>query len=227
MLTRYACERCAHCGRGLNWIEIAFGTIADPTCGRCLINRRTNAMTWTKQRQGPDESRFIIGPEPESRFIARMDNEATDAEWQLATAAPAMLQLLDSLYHQLATDSDLDNVTAARAYAMLTDDIARVIAQADPGNPQIQQRLQRGDFDDPQITAIHWTSTDAAYRLDFPLSQLGNALALCGWTLQNAITKTPEVNAELARLGALDSLPIPDGREWFAKYGTKYTPRED
>lgn len=36
MLQRYACERCADCGRGLTWIEIAFGKFGDPVCGRCL-----------------------------------------------------------------------------------------------------------------------------------------------------------------------------------------------
>ena len=40
MLPRYTSERCGDCGQGLTWIEIAFGRIADPVCGACLLKRR-------------------------------------------------------------------------------------------------------------------------------------------------------------------------------------------
>lgn len=39
-LLRYATERCRDCGRGLTWIEVAFGRAGDPVCGRCLMVRR-------------------------------------------------------------------------------------------------------------------------------------------------------------------------------------------
>jgi hypothetical protein len=52
--------------------------------------------------------------------------------------APDMLELLESLYHQLNTDSDLDQIAGAQKYADLVKQIARVIAQADPTNPQIR-----------------------------------------------------------------------------------------
>lgn len=47
-MDRHSCERCAECGRGLTWIEIAFGRLGDPVCGRCLIERRADqAQEWT------------------------------------------------------------------------------------------------------------------------------------------------------------------------------------
>jgi len=32
-------ELCGDCGKPLTWIEIAFGTITDPVCGKCLKYR--------------------------------------------------------------------------------------------------------------------------------------------------------------------------------------------
>ena len=47
-------------------------------------------MSYTVHRQGPDESRYIIEAET-GRFVARMDNEATDEECHmLANAAELM-----------------------------------------------------------------------------------------------------------------------------------------
>lgn len=40
MMQRSTSERCGTCGYGLTWIEIAFGQIGDPVCGRCLKARR-------------------------------------------------------------------------------------------------------------------------------------------------------------------------------------------
>jgi len=40
MLERYPNNPCGDCGRGLTWIEIAFGRAFDPVCGACLIKRR-------------------------------------------------------------------------------------------------------------------------------------------------------------------------------------------
>jgi len=71
--------------------------------------------TWIKQRQGPDESRYILGPEPGNRFIARMDNEATDEEWTLAASAPALLAAMEKLVVcAKALDDGLGKVMIAR-----------------------------------------------------------------------------------------------------------------
>ena len=39
-LEQYSSERCGDCGQGLNWIEIAFGRVSDPICGKCLKKRK-------------------------------------------------------------------------------------------------------------------------------------------------------------------------------------------
>ena len=54
------------------------------------------------------------------------------------SAIPTMLEALEAVYHQLATDSDLETVTGAAKYADLTRMVALAIAEADPGNPQIR-----------------------------------------------------------------------------------------
>ena len=48
----------------------------------------------TKQHQGSDEARYVIGREPGNRFICLMDIDATDAEWALIAAAPELLEAL-------------------------------------------------------------------------------------------------------------------------------------
>jgi hypothetical protein len=53
-------------------------------------------------------------------------------------AIPDMLEALESVYHQLATDSDLDNVSGAAKYVTLTKIVGQAIAAADPSNPQIR-----------------------------------------------------------------------------------------
>lgn len=71
-------------------------------------------------------------------------------------------------------------------------------------------------------------SGDTEYVLTFPVSEMANAIALCGWTLANKIRAHggSEALTELTRLEVgceandLD-LPIPDGREWFAKFARK------
>ena len=65
------------------------------------------------------------------------------------------------------------------------------------------------------------------YDLCFPLVELGNALAICGWSLWNRIDdaqKTPEVHDEFHRLRALEYLDLPDSREWLGKFGTLIKP---
>lgn len=86
----------------------------------------------------------VINLDPES--VAYQIAESVAAE-PLFGAAPLMLEILNDLYHQLATDADLEKVTAAKHYETLCDRIAAVLAKADPSNPQIIQRLRRGDFD--------------------------------------------------------------------------------
>ncbi len=46
------------------------------------------------QQQGPDEPIFILGPEPQNRFIARME-EGTMEETHLLAAAPDLLVALE------------------------------------------------------------------------------------------------------------------------------------
>jgi endogenous inhibitor of DNA gyrase (YacG/DUF329 family) len=42
-MTRYPNTPCHECGRGLTWVEIAFGSAHDQVCGGCLIRRRKTA----------------------------------------------------------------------------------------------------------------------------------------------------------------------------------------
>lgn len=46
-MNRYTCERCGDCGRGLTFIEIGFGRVNDPVCGRCLMKRQE----WERQQE--------------------------------------------------------------------------------------------------------------------------------------------------------------------------------
>lgn len=80
-----------------------------------------------------------------------------------------------------------------------------------------------------QITVTHITDfkNGWAYKLQFPVSELGNCIALCGWTIMNDIERTDEVRAEEARLDCLEYLVIPDGRDWFQRYGTKFNIYQD
>jgi hypothetical protein len=61
-------------------------------------------MTWTKQRHGPSDHRYII--DEASRFIASMDNEATDEEWALAVASPELLAALTECVTAYETHRD-------------------------------------------------------------------------------------------------------------------------
>ncbi len=53
-------------------------------------------------------------------------------------AIPDMLEALESVYHQLATDSDLDDITGAAKYKALVQMVGKAIGEADPANPQIR-----------------------------------------------------------------------------------------
>jgi hypothetical protein len=59
-------------------------------------------------------------------------DDSTDHEDAIADAAPKMLEVLEAVYHQLVTDSDLDAVTVAAKYDALTKMVGQAIAEADP-----------------------------------------------------------------------------------------------
>lgn len=60
------------------------------------------------------------------------------------------------------------------------------------------------------------------YMLHFPVSELENAIALCGWTLANDLPKgLPGVAAALAKAEAKEELLMPDGPAWLAQYATR------
>lgn len=71
------------------------------------------------------------------------------------------------------------------------------------------------------IVVQHSPNLESTYALRFPISELSNAIALCGWTLANKLPQTAEVQAEIARLESLPYLDIPDGRNWYAQFATK------
>lgn len=74
------------------------------------------------------------------------------------------------------------------------------------------------------IRAYHH-SGDRFYRLEFPLAELGNALATCGWLLANDLkpvepTTAEEIRRELDRLQEQAYLDIPvDG--WFRRFAMR------
>jgi hypothetical protein len=72
----------------------------------------------------------------------------------------------------------------------------------------------------------HWVQLDAGYDLEFPIEELGNAIALCGWTAAEHVKPVSrydaeEIKIELARLQSLGALEIPDGRRWFKWFGKR------
>lgn len=73
------------------------------------------------------------------------------------------------------------------------------------------------------LSCVFWSGSGNFWRLTFPVSEMGNALAICGWTLANNFDRSfSEVRAELNRLESLPFLEIPnDPRAWFAKFGIR------
>jgi len=74
----------------------------------------------------------------------------------------------------------------------------------------------------------HWVQLDQGYDLEFPIEELCNAIALCGWTCAEHVKPTSrydaeEIQIELARLQSLDALDIPDGRRWLKRFGKSVT----
>lgn len=66
----------------------------------------------------------------------------------------------------------------------------------------------------------HWVELDRGYDLEFPIEELGNAIAICGWTASSRVSpQSDEVRAELHRLEQLGPLDIPDGRRWVKRFG--------
>lgn len=75
---------------------------------------------------------------------------------------------------------------------------------------------------EPMIRCIYcpdW-NMNTRYELVFPLSELSNAVSLCGWTLLNQIERTAAIDEEVAKLQHREYLEIPEGREWFSKHAT-------
>ena len=70
-----------------------------------------------------------------ARAYSGPDGPGPDAT--LMAGAPEMLAALESVLHQLCTDSDLETVTAAAGYRQLELLVRRAIAKADPSNPQL------------------------------------------------------------------------------------------
>jgi hypothetical protein len=69
---------------------------------------------------------------------------------------------------------------------------------------------------------LTYLSGDTQYVLTFPVCEIGNAIALCGWTLANPIRTHSQAAAdEVRRLESLESLSIPDGTDWFKRYARR------
>ncbi len=62
------------------------------------------------QSQGPDEPVFILGPEPQNRFIARMD-EGTMEDAKLLAASRELLTMLRRLLGEIClTESGMSHI---------------------------------------------------------------------------------------------------------------------
>ena len=74
---------------------------------------------------------------------------------------------------------------------------------------------------DQAITVPHWVD-GTLYHLHFPLSQLENAIAICGWLIVNHIDRSnADVQNEIARLAARPHIAILNAQEWFRTYASK------
>lgn len=73
----------------------------------------------------------------DGKMIDRRPDEFL-AAWHLYKAAPKMLEVLECVYHQLVTDSDLATITGTAKYRDLAKAVGEAIAEADPTNPQIR-----------------------------------------------------------------------------------------
>lgn len=71
------------------------------------------------------------------------------------------------------------------------------------------------------VTCPHWVD-GREYVLHFPLSELANAIAICGWMITNHLDRSnPAVHDEIARLAELPHLAILNARKWFAEYASE------
>lgn len=58
-------------------------------------------------------------------------NDEAQANARLISAAPDMLSFIESMLHQLSTDSDLETITGAAKYKMLEQLAREIIAKAE------------------------------------------------------------------------------------------------
>lgn len=72
------------------------------------------------------------------------------------------------------------------------------------------------------VTCPHWID-GREYILCFPLNELANAIAICGWMIANHLDRSnPDIQDELARLAELPHLAIlPNPRKWFSEFASE------
>lgn len=71
------------------------------------------------------------------------------------------------------------------------------------------------------VTCPYWVD-GREYVLHFPLRELENAIAICGWMITNHLDRSnADVQDEIARLAQLPHLAILNARAWFAEYASE------
>lgn len=74
---------------------------------------------------------------------------------------------------------------------------------------------------DQAVSCPYWAD-GREYVLCFPLSELENAIAICGWMITNHLDcSNADVQNEIARLAVLPHLAILNARKWFAEYSSE------
>ena len=76
-----------------------------------------------------------VCPEPERRANAEFIVLAVNNHEN-------MVDLLESLHHQLTTDSDLDEITGKEKYRGFVEDIEEILTKVDPTWPPIRYKVQ-------------------------------------------------------------------------------------
>lgn len=73
------------------------------------------------------------------------------------------------------------------------------------------------------IALVWYPNLERGYLLRFPLAELGNALAVCGWEISHKLPRTPEVLAAHEGYEEGPGLPLPeDTAAWFAAHAEPY-----
>ena len=63
----------------------------------------------------------------------------SEGDQDLIREGDNIVQYLESVLHQLSTDADLENVTAAETYSDLVEQTKALLYRLDPSNPQLQR----------------------------------------------------------------------------------------